>query len=105
LLPEVIEPDLPESETLFPEVIEPEEPQPSSPVTSGPSSSLPLSQTQPPTIYLGPDGEPLPYGLVSIEEIPQEEPHPSTPVHWEGLHFYQTDPLPPLQTPDTNSFT
>jgi len=62
--------------------------QPYSPVTSLPSPSLPLSQAEPPSIYLGPNGESLPYGLVSIEETPQEEPRPSTPIHWSGLHFY-----------------
>jgi len=83
LLPKVIESDLLESKNLFPEVIEPKEPQPSSPDSLGPSSSLPLSKAEP--IYLGHDSEPLPYGLLSIEEIPQEEPRPSTLVHWEGL--------------------
>lgn len=84
------------SHTLLPNVFKPDETQPYSPITSSPSPSLPLSQKKPPTIYLGPDGEPLPYGLVSIEDIPQEEPHSSTYVHWSGVHFYQNDPLPPL---------
>jgi len=47
-------------------------------------------------IYLGPNGEPLPYEILSIEYIPQEQPHPSTLIHWSGIHFYHTDPLPPL---------
>jgi len=96
LLLEVIKPDFLELNTLIHEVVEPEEPQPYSPITSDPSHSLPLSQTKPPTIYLGPDGEPLPYRLMSIEEILQEEPRLSTPFPWSRLHFYQTSPLPPL---------
>jgi len=99
LLPEVIEPDFPKLATLFPEVAEPKEPQPSSPVSLGPPPSLPLSQIKPPIIYLGPIVGPLPYRLVSIDEIPQEESHQSTLVHWGGLHFYHTGPLPLLQNP------
>lgn len=68
-------------------------------VTSVPSPSLPLSQIKLPSIYLGRNGEPLPYGLVRIKGIPQEESHPSTPIHWSGLNFYQAHPLLPLQTP------
>lgn len=96
LLPDVVEFDLLESKTLFSEVIEPEEPQPYLTESLGPSSFFPLSQTEP--IYLGPDDEHLPNGIQSIEEIHQEEPHPSTFVHWEGIHFYQTKPLLPPQT-------
>jgi len=44
------------------------------------------------------DGEPLPYKVVSIEDMPQEQTLPSTSIHWSGLYFYQIDPLPPLQT-------
>ena len=99
LLLAVIELDFTESDTLLPEIIQPKVPQPSSPTTSRPSSSLPLSQTQPQIAYLGPDGEPLPPGLMSLKEVPQEEPHPSSLVHCSGLHFYQNYPLPPPQTP------
>jgi len=45
LLPEVIESDIPQSETLFLEVIEPKDHHPYLPESLGPSSSLPLSQT------------------------------------------------------------
>lgn len=95
LLPEVIQYDLPESENFLPEVIELEKPQPYLPESFGPSSSLLLSQIKP--IQLGPNSEPLPYIILSIEDIPQEEPHPSTPIDWEGLHFHQNEPFPPPQ--------
>jgi len=80
-LPNVIEPKYIESKTLQTEVTQPRAPQLTTPITSGTSSSLPLSQTQPQLIYLGPDGEPLPPNLVSIEEIPQQEYQPSSLIH------------------------
>jgi len=73
-LPEVIELDFPKSGETQIEVIQPKVPQPYSPLNLRPSHSLPLSQTQPQTIYLRPDGEPLPLGHVSIKYIPEEEP-------------------------------
>ena len=63
LLPEVIEPDFTKLHTLLPEVMQPELPQPPIHVTSRPFSSLPLSQIELQTIYLGPDSETLPYGI------------------------------------------
>lgn len=39
-------------------------------------------------MYIGPESEPLPPGLVSIEDIPQEEPQTSSPIHLGGIHFY-----------------
>lgn len=108
LLHEVIDLEFSKSKNLLHEVIEPEVPNPPSYITLGPSPSLPLSQTEPPSIYLGSNDESIPYGLVSIEEIRKEDPRPSTPVHWSGLHFYSTQPLPPFQnptqTPLPNSF-
>ena len=41
----------------------------------------PISHSQPPEIYFGPDGEILPRGLITIEEIPQDET-PLTPTHF-----------------------
>lgn len=106
-LPEVIEPDFPESEITQTEVIQFEVPYPSIRITSGPSHSLPLSYTQPQTIYLGPDGEPLPPGLVSIKEIPQEEPQPSYSIRARD-HVCQSHPFPsphtPFQPPLSNYF-
>lgn len=92
-LPEVIELDYTESETIQPDV-----PQLFAPITSGPSSSFPLSHTQPQTIYLGPDSELLASSLMSIEKIPQEEPQPSSPIR-VGAHFYQVHPFPSPHTP------
>lgn len=91
MLAKVIKYDLLELENLFLKVIKPKEPQPSSLDYFGPSSSFPLSHKK--LIYLRVDNESLPYALVGIEEIPQEEPCPSTLAHWEGLYFYQANPL------------
>ena len=41
----------------------------------------PISHSQPPEIYFGPDGEILPHGLIAIEEITQNET-PLTPTHF-----------------------
>ena len=68
----------------------------------------PISHSQPPEIYFGPDSEILPPGLVVIEEIPQDET-PLTPTHsGEDLYLYESfpqsspfafvDPVP-IQTP------
>ena len=43
----------------------------------------PISRSQPPEIYFGPDEEILPPGLILIEEIPQDET-PLTPTHFQG---------------------
>ena len=52
----------------------------------------PIAHTQLPKIYFGPDGEILPPGLISIEEIPQDET-PLTPTHFGGdLYLYQYFP-------------
>ena len=42
----------------------------------------PISRSQPHEICFGPDGEVLPPGLISIEEISQDET-PLTPTHFQ----------------------
>ena len=52
----------------------------------------PISHSQTPEIYFGPDGQILPPGLISIEEIPQDET-PLTPTHFgEDLYLYESFP-------------
>ena len=68
----------------------------------------PISQSQPLEIYFGPDSEILPFGLIAIEEIPQDDT-PLTPTPFgEDLYLYdslsQSTPsafvnLPPFQIP------
>ena len=41
----------------------------------------PISRSQPPETYFGPDNKVLPPGLISIEEISQDET-PLTPTHF-----------------------
>lgn len=98
LLLGVIEHEYPESKTLQPDVIQPKAPQLTTHVTLGPSSSLSLSLTLPQPIHLGPDGEEIPPGLLSIEEITQEESRPSSPIHMRGYHIYQAHLFTPPHT-------
>ena len=52
----------------------------------------PISHSQPPEIYFGPDDEILPPGLISIEEIPQDET-PLSPTHFgEDIYLYESFP-------------
>ena len=52
----------------------------------------PISHSQPYEIYLGPDGEVLPPGLIAIEEIPQPDT-PLSQTHFGGdLYLYQSFP-------------
>ena len=49
----------------------------------------PISHSQPSEIYFGPDGEVLPPGLITIEEIPQPDT-PLSQTHFGGdLYLYQ----------------
>ena len=59
----------------------------------------PISRSQPLEIYFGPNNEILPPGLISIEEIPQDET-PLTPTHF-GVEVYLYESFP--QSP-TSSF-
>ena len=45
----------------------------------------PITHTEPPEIYFGPDGEILPPGLIAIEEIPQEDTPLSPTLFGEDL--------------------
>lgn len=66
---------------------------PSDPQSSVTIESSSLPQSLPPEIYLGPDSEVLPPGLILIEEELQEETTPSTPTHFgSGLHLYHYFP-------------
>ena len=59
------------------------------------ATETPISHSQPSEIYFGPDGEILPLGLISIEEIPQDET-PLTPTHfWEDIYLYESFPQSP----------
>ena len=85
ILPEHLDPEFEQQEVVLVQLFDP---QPSINVDSST-----LLQILPNEIYLGPDSEVLPPGLISIEEELQEEKTPSNPTYFgSGLHLYQYFP-------------
>ena len=78
----------------------PEDGQPTHPQSSITIESSSLPQSLPPEIYLRPDGEILPPGLISIEQETEEETTPTTPTNFGSrLHLYPYFPRLTHTTP------
>ena len=99
--PDVVQPEVdPDPVSFFPEHLHPEvELSEVVPKLVIPHSIIsiesPISHSQPPEIYFGPDGEILPPGLISIKEIPQYET-PLTTTHFgEHIYLYESFPQSP----------
>ena len=96
--PDVVQPEIdPDPVSYFPEHLNPEVVQLEVVLTLvitkiSVTIEPPISHSQPPKIYFGPDGEILPPSLIVIEEIPQDDT-PLTPTHFGGdLYLYQSFP-------------